>query len=80
MLYPVSEVRTFVAALNHPEGLAVACDRTIYAGAKQVTLFNGLAAATRPLAFTSAFLVLESKEGLWYAAGVVKSGAGPIIR
>ncbi len=32
MLYPVSGVRNFVTELNHPEGLTVARDGTIYAG------------------------------------------------
>ena len=32
MLYPISEVRNLVSQLNHPEGLAVARDGSIYAG------------------------------------------------
>ena len=32
MLYPISEVRRLVNRLNHPEGLAVARDGSIYAG------------------------------------------------
>src|SRR3990172_8580885 len=32
MLYPVDQVRNFVTRLNHPEGLAVGRDGTIYAG------------------------------------------------
>ena len=32
MLYPVDQVRNFVTKLNHPEGLAVGRDGTLYAG------------------------------------------------
>jgi sugar lactone lactonase YvrE len=32
MLYPISEVRNFVAGLDHPEGVAVGRDGTLYAG------------------------------------------------
>ena len=32
MLYPVDQVRNFVTELNHPEGLAVGRDGTLYAG------------------------------------------------
>src|SRR5437879_8757993 len=32
MLYPISEVRNLLSQLNHPEGLAVARDGSIYAG------------------------------------------------
>jgi gluconolactonase len=32
MLYPVSEVRNFVTGLDHPEGVAVGRDGTLYAG------------------------------------------------
>jgi len=32
MLYPADQVRNFVTKLNHPEGLAVGRDGTIYAG------------------------------------------------
>ena len=32
MLYPISEVRNFITGLDHPEGVAVARDGTLYAG------------------------------------------------
>ena len=32
MLYPISEGRNFVTGLDHPEGVAVARDGTLYAG------------------------------------------------
>ena len=32
MLYPISGVRCFATRLDHPEGIAVGCDGTVYAG------------------------------------------------
>jgi len=40
MLYPISEVRNFVSQLNHPEGLAVAQDGSVYAGGETGEVYH----------------------------------------
>lgn len=40
MLYPISEVRHFVTRLNHPEGLAVGRDGTVYAGGEAGEIYR----------------------------------------
>ena len=40
MLYPVSEVRNFVTGLDHPEGIAVGLDGTLYAGGEAGQIYR----------------------------------------
>jgi len=57
MLYPISEVRNFVTGLDHPEGVAVARDGTLYAGgeAGQVYRISRDGKKTEVLARTGGF-------------------------
>lgn len=40
MLYPLSEVKTFVTALDHPEGIAVGRDGKLYAGGEAGQIYR----------------------------------------
>jgi sugar lactone lactonase YvrE len=40
MLYPISEVRRFISALDHPEGVAVARDGTVFCGGEGGQLYR----------------------------------------
>jgi len=42
VLYSVSEVRNFVTGLDHPEGIAVGRDGTVYAGGELGPVHFGL--------------------------------------
>ncbi len=70
MLYPISEVRNFVTGLDHPEGVAVARDGTLYAGgeAGQVYRISPDGKKTEILARTSGFclgVTLDQQENIY---------------
>jgi len=70
MLYPVSEVRNFVTGLDHPEGVAVGRDGTLYAGgeAGQVYRISSDGKKVETLANTGGFclgLTLDQKENIY---------------
>jgi gluconolactonase len=70
MLYPVSEVRNFVTGLDHPEGVAVASDGTLYAGgeAGQVYRISADGRRIETLANTRGFclgITLDRDENLY---------------
>lgn len=70
MLYPVSEVRNFVVGLDHPEGVAVGKDGTIYAGgeAGQVYRISPDGKKVEVLATTGGFclgLTLDQQENIY---------------
>ena len=70
MLYPISEVRNFVTGLDHPEGLAVARDGTLYAGgeAGQVYRISSEGKKVEILANTRGFclgITLDQKENIY---------------
>jgi gluconolactonase len=70
MLYPVSEVRNFVTGLDHPEGVAVGRDGTLYAGgeAGQVYRISSDGKKVETLANTGGFclgLTLDQEENVY---------------
>jgi gluconolactonase len=70
MLYPVSEVRNFVTGLDHPEGVAVGGDGTLYAGgeAGQVYRISSNGKTVETLANTGGFclgITLDREENLY---------------
>ncbi|HEV2495106.1 MAG TPA: SMP-30/gluconolactonase/LRE family protein [Terriglobia bacterium] len=70
MLYPISEVRNFVTGLDHPEGVAVARDGTLYAGgeAGQVYRISSDGKKTETLARTGGFclgVTLDRQENIY---------------
>ena len=70
MLYPISEVRNFVTGLDHPEGLAVARDGTLYAGgeAGQVYRISSEGKKVEILANTGGFclgITLDKQENIY---------------
>jgi gluconolactonase len=70
MLYPISEVRNFVTGLDHPEGVAVARDGTLYAGgeAGQVYRISSDGRKTEILARTGGFclgVTLDRQENIY---------------
>ena len=70
MLYPVSEVRNFVTGLDHPEGVAVGGDGTLYAGgeAGQVYRISSDGKKVETLANTGGFclgITLEQEENIY---------------
>jgi gluconolactonase len=70
MLYPVWEVRNFVTGLNHPEGLAVGRDGTVYAGgeAGEVYRISADGAKVDPMASTGGLclgITLDCEENIY---------------
>ena len=70
MLYPVSEVRNFVTGLDHPEGIAVGRDGTLYAGgeAGQIYRISSDGKKVETLANTGGFclgLTLDQEESIY---------------
>jgi gluconolactonase len=70
MLYPISEVRNFVTGLDHPEGVAVARNGTLYAGgeAGQVYRISPDGKKTEILARTGGFclgVTLDQHENIY---------------
>ncbi|HEY6274319.1 MAG TPA: SMP-30/gluconolactonase/LRE family protein [Terriglobales bacterium] len=70
MLYPISEVRNFVSGLDHPEGVAVGRDGTLYAGgeAGQVYRISSDGKKTETLATTGGFclgVTLDRQEDIY---------------
>jgi gluconolactonase len=70
MLYPISEVRNFVTGLDHPEGVAVGRDGTLYAGgeAGQVYRISSDGKKTETLARTGGFclgVALDRQENIY---------------
>lgn len=70
MLYPVSEVRNFVTGLDHPEGVAVGRDGTLYAGgeAGQVYRISSDGKRVETLANTGGFclgVTLDQDENIY---------------
>ncbi len=70
MLYPISEVRRLVNRLNHPEGLAVARDGSIYAGgeAGEVYHISADGAKIEKIAVTGGFclgITLDREENVY---------------
>jgi gluconolactonase len=70
MLYPISEVRNFVSGLDHPEGVAVGRDGTLYAGgeAGQVYRISSDGKKTETLARTGGFclgITLDRQEDIY---------------
>lgn len=57
MLYPISEVRNFVTGLDHPEGIAVGSDGTLFAGgeAGQIYQISADGSKARTIASTGGF-------------------------
>jgi gluconolactonase len=81
MLYPISEVRSFVGHLDHPEGLAVASDGTIYAGgeAGQVYRVSPDGRRVEQIASTGGFclgVTLDCEENLY----ICDAGLRALIR
>jgi gluconolactonase len=70
VLYPVSEIRNFVAGLDHPEGVAVGRDGTLYAGgeAGQVYRISSDGKKVETLANTGGFclgITLDQEENIY---------------
>jgi gluconolactonase len=69
MLYPISEVRNFVTGLDHPEGIAVGPDGTLYAGGEAGQIYRISTDGTiESLANTHGFclgLTLDPDENLY---------------
>jgi len=70
MLYPISEVRNFATGLDHPEGIAVGPDGTLYAGgeAGQIYRISADGGTIEPLANTHGFclgLTLDQEGSLY---------------
>lgn len=70
MLYPVSEVRNFVTGLDHPEGVAVGRDGTLYAGgeAGQVYRISREGKSVEVIGSTGGFclgITLDREENLY---------------
>ncbi len=70
MLYPISEVRNFITGLDHPEGVAVARDGTLYAGgeAGQVYRISPDGAKSEVLARTGGFclgVTLDQQDNIY---------------
>jgi gluconolactonase len=70
MLYPISEVREFAAGLDHPEGVAVGRDGTVYAGgeAGQVYRISPDGKKVETVASTGGFclgITLDQKEDIY---------------
>ena len=70
MLYPVSEVRNFVTGLDHPEGIAVGLDGTLYAGgeAGQIYRISSDGKKVETLAKTGGFclgITLDQEENIY---------------
>ena len=70
MLYQVSEVRNFVTGLDHPEGVAVGCDGTLYAGgeAGQAYRISSDGKTVETLANTGGFclgITLDQEENIY---------------
>ena len=70
MLYPVSEVRNFVTGLDHPEGVAVGREGTLYAGgeAGQVYRISSDGKKVDTLANTGGFclgITLDQEENIY---------------
>ncbi len=70
MLYPISEVRKLVSRLDHPEGVAVARDATVYAGgeAGQVYRISSDGLKVEQIASTGGFclgITLDRDENIY---------------
>ena len=70
MLYPVSEVRNFVTGLDHPEGVAVGRDGTLYAGGETGQVYSISADGTevKTLGTTGGFclgITLDPQENIY---------------
>src|SRR5579859_1409128 len=70
MLYPVSEVRNFVTGLDHPEGVAVGRDGTLYAGGETGQVYSISADGTevKTLGSTGGFclgITLDPQENIY---------------
>lgn len=70
MLYPISEVRNFITGLDHPEGVAVARDGTLYAGgeAGQVYRISPDGTTSEVLARTGGFclgVTLDQQDNIY---------------
>ena len=70
MLYPVSEVRSLIAGLDHPEGIAVGRDGTLYAGgeAGQIYRISSDGKNVETLAKTGGFclgITLDREENIY---------------
>lgn len=81
MLYPVSEVRNFITGLDHPEGVAVARNGTLYAGgeAGQVYRISPDGAKSEVLARTGGFclgVTLDQQENIY----ICDCGARSLIK
>lgn len=70
MLYPISEVRIFASGLDHPEGVAVGSDGTVYAGgeAGQVYKISPDGKKVETIATTGGFclgITLDQRESIY---------------